>query len=529
MHSLQEYFTEQGDAYYYNRITAVVQWERPSDFPAPESDSGRDHPSSAVETGSTTEVTPQQVRVSSEVRPSTFTSKELKEASKSESNSLVLKKRKGMRTYTVEVAATSTPSPYLAVLNEPPPQITDPISGYSSGLGSGLSSGLSSGHGPATIRPMAQYANDHDYYYTAADSGSSAAHFPTVSTAIDAFPSQPATGLSWGDPALPKGEAHPIHSHSNSNNQSRRSEGIPKVREQLHPSRPAKPHDPSSSSHNNATEDYSQVIARAPPESSDGLSRSSSSSEANKDSSQRHLQVWNRFFENAFSAQSQLTRSNDSSSGTADRSPRLDDEVRQSAFRTAAKRFGLRYDIGENSKKGGSKGSTLPWYSYIPDHQYSDLTYQSLSLPGQGTGAAGAGPGAAAGATDSASTLLAVALRAGCLRGDLPLVQQLLLRGAAVGGRDEAGRSALHYAAKMGDAGLLALLVDQGGGAGGGEEDIAEALEAGDKQGRTPLHIAALFGQAETCKFLLQSAVEVDPRVIHVIFYCSEIMMTSLP
>jgi len=41
MHSFQESFTEQRDAYYNNMTTAVVQWARPSDFPSP--GSGRGH------------------------------------------------------------------------------------------------------------------------------------------------------------------------------------------------------------------------------------------------------------------------------------------------------------------------------------------------------------------------------------------------------------------------------------------------------------------------------------------------------
>ena len=72
--------------------------------------------------------------------------------------------------------------------------------------------------------------------------------------------------------------------------------------------------------------------------------------------------------------------------------------------------------------------------------------------------------------------------------------------------KDESGRSSLHYAVRSGCLELLALLCDQGA-------DLTEDLQLGDWLGRTPLHISAMFGKEDCCRYLLESAVEVDKQV----------------
>jgi ankyrin repeat protein len=63
------------------------------------------------------------------------------------------------------------------------------------------------------------------------------------------------------------------------------------------------------------------------------------------------------------------------------------------------------------------------------------------------------------------------------------LVELLLKKGAAVDTRDEAGRTALHYAARRGHEELLQLLLEK-----------EAAVHARDDEGRTGLHYAATNG-----------------------------------
>lgn len=69
------------------------------------------------------------------------------------------------------------------------------------------------------------------------------------------------------------------------------------------------------------------------------------------------------------------------------------------------------------------------------------------------------------------------------------------------GGRDSMGRSALHLAARDGDARTLARLLAEGA-----------ALDAADDEGRTPLHLAAGSGRAEAVTALLGAGSDLSAR-----------------
>ncbi len=80
------------------------------------------------------------------------------------------------------------------------------------------------------------------------------------------------------------------------------------------------------------------------------------------------------------------------------------------------------------------------------------------------------------------------------LRGQEPLVVQLVSRGAAV---NKAGWTPLHYAATGGHLRVTAFLI-------GAHGDV----NAESPNGTTPLMMAAMYGNAETVKLLLESGAE---------------------
>eukprot|EP01012_Entosiphon_sulcatum_P040065 TRINITY_DN5369_c0_g1_i1.p2 TRINITY_DN5369_c0_g1~~TRINITY_DN5369_c0_g1_i1.p2 ORF type:complete len:578 (+),score=78.47 TRINITY_DN5369_c0_g1_i1:3334-5067(+) len=80
------------------------------------------------------------------------------------------------------------------------------------------------------------------------------------------------------------------------------------------------------------------------------------------------------------------------------------------------------------------------------------------------------------------------------IRGDLELLRRAIYRGNSNSAGDF-GKSLLHFAAETGNTGVIELLFENG----------AE-VEATDKYGRTPLHLACLYGHDRAVKFLLDVA-----------------------
>ena len=84
-----------------------------------------------------------------------------------------------------------------------------------------------------------------------------------------------------------------------------------------------------------------------------------------------------------------------------------------------------------------------------------------------------------------------------------PAIAELLLaKGADVRVRDKNGQTPLHAAAKFGDEAHLRVLLDRGG---------AE-IDARDPVGRTPLHVAADLGRVEAVTFLVSRGADVSLR-----------------
>jgi hypothetical protein len=84
-------------------------------------------------------------------------------------------------------------------------------------------------------------------------------------------------------------------------------------------------------------------------------------------------------------------------------------------------------------------------------------------------------------------------------RGDLPQVQAQLAAGAPLDGRDDQGRTALHWAVVAGDGEVVASLLAAGADA-----------EVTDASGRTALHNAAFWGFEDIARALVSAGASTD-------------------
>ena len=91
------------------------------------------------------------------------------------------------------------------------------------------------------------------------------------------------------------------------------------------------------------------------------------------------------------------------------------------------------------------------------------------------------------------------ALTSCIVREDYAYIERILLMGQYSSGVDENIRSPVHYVCKNGNLEILALLYDH-----------AADLEAEDMYGRTPLHIASYYRNHNIVSFLLECAVNVN-------------------
>lgn len=90
------------------------------------------------------------------------------------------------------------------------------------------------------------------------------------------------------------------------------------------------------------------------------------------------------------------------------------------------------------------------------------------------------------------------ALMLAALRGDVPLTQRLLDRGARI---NQPGWSALHYAATGPDPKTVQLLLDRGADINAGSPNLS-----------TPLMMAAQYGSEDSVKLLLQRGADAKRR-----------------
>jgi len=162
-------------------------------------------------------------------------------------------------------------------------------------------------------------------------------------------------------------------------------------------------------------------------------------------------------------------------------------------FARVAQSVGLLEERQRSGRSSSKSAISEKWFNSISDGNYARLTVRALA---RDTTVDDLDP----------QTVLAVALVAATMRAEVSMCVQLMLAGADPFLRDPCGRSAVHYACRSGCAQLLAHFSDR-------EVDSDSPWEAVDLSGRTPLHVAAMFGQADCVRYLLESAVEVDRRV----------------
>jgi ankyrin repeat protein len=158
---------------------------------------------------------------------------------------------------------------------------------------------------------------------------------------------------------------------------------------------------------------------------------------AQKNDKQRHLQVWNKFFENAFSIRELAP--------VVSETPNI-----TKTFDKCAAFYGFTPSVHRNKRlKVGT------WYSKISQHRYLSLQADALSqnleknisspkfLP---------------------SILLSVALISAVVKDDINAINQLLLKGADPNCFDEQFRTPSHYACRFQSIGYktLAVLYDHG-------------------------------------------------------------------
>lgn len=197
----------------------------------------------------------------------------------------------------------------------------------------------------------------------------------------------------------------------------------------------------------------------------------------------KHLQIWNRFFENAFSAN--MTK--DGRTGDVSDTLSSDGSLGSRASRAAkllasAAASVATYHTESSQKKIVRSGK---WPRNISDQKYSLLL--SEALPDQVSGDK----------RKVGNTLKSIALIAAVMRDDVGVVEQLLLAGANPNCVDDQIRTPAHFACRSGNEEILALLYD-----------YSADLEARDVSNRSPLHIACIYSKRLCVELLLGCAVD---------------------
>eukprot|EP01036_Dinobryon_divergens_P028853 gene28853-37861_t len=484
----QEYFTDSGDAYYYNTRTGIVQWERPDSMPVETSKVRVTHVKREEEEEEKTTNNPSNVSIASS-QPDRTT-----------------KQRKGMRTYVVDVNLTQH-SAAQSYSN------SNSNTSYNANASTWIHSSNNSMRARHTTMQRSQ--RSHSDLSSLSDVSSYGGDADLTQqrnrSKFSSTRSQQVAGPSRGRVNLTQevGEEEEVNRSVDEPNLSSLNlsqsfssvnltqEAYYKFRAQYAPDTtsnltqqlspewgvdlPQQPpsliHPSEANAENNAYNSTNYYHDDTPVEqpnpsaaldyNTDNLeseqyfnenasvnltlasSTGQASEEAEDASKIRHLQVWNRFFENAFSAHAQQGQSPSSPSPS---SPPLLDATTE--FKLAAKQLGLRYETLKSSKtnSNGTNNAKGLWYHSISEDSYANLTY--LSLNGLGLGE-----------HISPVIVLNVALRATCLRNDdasgctplylaarsgYPSCCRILLQfGADRARTNHAGQSALTAAAEL--------------------------------------------------------------------------------
>lgn len=202
------------------------------------------------------------------------------------------------------------------------------------------------------------------------------------------------------------------------------------------------------------------------------VSSISGESDTSKES-KRHLEVWNRFFENAM----------------------LVNQAREDS--DAGSKFHRRKGVSVGGftpsfvRKKVSISGKDDWNLPPPSAEYEELISRALTL----TDSQQRAPISAEKVAEAGNW----ALLAAVMRGDVATTNELLLRGINPSCIDDQIRTPLHHACHSGDVRMISLLNDYGCD-----------LDSLDSKGQSPLHIACDYNHTEAVQCLLQCGANTD-------------------
>jgi hypothetical protein len=247
---------------------------------------------------------------------------------------------------------------------------------------------------------------------------------------------------------------------------------------------------------NRNTESESEAQTKEVLEEGDDKSTSTISTSGTNDT-RKHLQIWERFFENAFAQQQYQQRLADRAADAASRAVDFSNALAKKFFTTAM------------SPLSSSDSNTIDINSLSPAEKarrsiealeeswrvlVSASRYQSLLRLARSTSSAGT-------ATSSKTRMIRqLTLFAAVVTNDLTNLQHLLHEGEDVDIRDSSSlRTLLHYASRYASNDIIGVLYDS---------DIS--IDHRDSFGHTALHVAVAFQRVQTIKFLLDCAVDTN-------------------
>ena len=203
------------------------------------------------------------------------------------------------------------------------------------------------------------------------------------------------------------------------------------------------------------------------------------------DKTEKHMEVWSRFFENAMMASSSV----DESDGRRHKNKGRKPYVSVAGFTPVS-----------SKKKSRVKDVDAQWAVPPSTQQYREIVNSAHELK----------VALKDGAIDSGTkkflskklaTISSEAVLAAAMRGDIETMENLLLTGFSPSCIDKQIRGPLHHACRAGDIDMVKLLNDYG-----------VDLDATDVAGNTALHVACIAGRDAVIHCLLQCAADTTIR-----------------
>jgi ankyrin repeat protein len=245
---------------------------------------------------------------------------------------------------------------------------------------------------------------------------------------------------------------------------------------------------------NNLNAPITETMASGLPSRQRNPSISSLSDDQSEVSSvtNKHLEIWNKFFENALKSgevnrQRQLLRQ-----FTTNPSDVAERRAKQKRSIKSSKSSKPSYTAAHATTRLDDHGWPVP----LDEGIYAELIGDALSKLSTSFDGEELNP-----SPTSGYALGTVALLAASVCADAPTVEELLSVGVQPSCVDSQIRTPLHHCARLGSVDIASLLLEY-------EADV----DARDVRGQTPLHVACSFGHIDMVRFLLESAAVADTR-----------------